>query len=112
MGFKEAFTRGQEEEKNLLFDDDAFLYFAISMLTIIILPTTFSVLKPIFWDYLLGGETRGLKRAQSGENDRKMLEKVKAERRMQWLNKGYYFKVLVLVILLFLLKASINSLPE
>lgn len=63
MGFKEAFTRGQEEEKNLLFDDDAFFYFAVSMLTVIILPLSYSVLKPLICQILCRRDSKIFKRA-------------------------------------------------
>lgn len=74
MGFKEAFTRGQEEEKNLLFDDDAFYYFAVSMLSIIILPLAYSVLKPLVLSVLCRRDAKHFERAQSGEHDRKVLD--------------------------------------
>ena len=69
MGFKEAFTRGQEEEKNLLFDDDAFFYFSISMLTIITIPMTYVVIKPLLKNLLTGGDVKHFKRVPSGEHD-------------------------------------------
>lgn len=55
MGFKEAFTR-QGEGENLLFDDDAFFYFAISILSIAILPLVYSILKPLFVTYVFGND--------------------------------------------------------
>jgi translocation protein SEC63 len=57
MGFKEAFTR-QGEGENLLFDDDAFFYFAISLLSIVIVPLVFTIVKPLFKTWVLGHDTK------------------------------------------------------
>lgn len=68
MGFKEAFTR-QGDGENLLFDDDAFIYFAISILTLVILPLVYSVIKPLFSTYVLGENKRKFGRVPKSSND-------------------------------------------
>jgi len=68
MGFKEAFTRHGEGE-NLLFDDDAFYYFAISLLSIVILPLSYVLIKPIFNTFILGVNNKKFSRVPKGVND-------------------------------------------
>lgn len=70
MGFKEAFTRGQEDsDQNLLFDDDAFFYFAISLLSIITIPLGCVVIKPILSSMLFSNENKKFQRVPKSKND-------------------------------------------
>jgi translocation protein SEC63 len=72
MGFKEAFTR-QGEGENLLFDDDAFFYFAISLLSIAILPLVYSILKPLFVTYVFGNDSKKFTRVPNSNNEQQNL---------------------------------------
>ncbi|CAD8205461.1 unnamed protein product [Paramecium octaurelia] len=111
MGFKEAFTR-QGDGENLLFDDDAFIYFAISILTLVILPLIYSVIKPLFTTYVFGENRRKFARVPKSSNDQQNLQLAKQELRLKWLTTGYVVKIIILVALLLLLNASIQSLPK
>jgi translocation protein SEC63 len=62
MVFKEAFTRGGDSEKNLLFDDEAFFYFAISIIMIIIIPLTYMVISVFIKNVIFDGEAKKLNR--------------------------------------------------
>lgn len=66
MGFKEAFTRGGDSEKNLLFDDEAFFYFAISIIMIIVIPLTYMVFSVIIKNLVFNVEARILNRTSQG----------------------------------------------
>ncbi|KAM3136562.1 hypothetical protein pb186bvf_011365 [Paramecium bursaria] len=107
MGFKEAFTR-QGEGENLLFDDDAFNYFALSLLSIFIMPLAFIIIKPWF----TYEDKRKFQRVPKSKNDQDNLQIIKKELKYKWLTKGYIFKVIVLLFLLILLKYTINQLPQ
>lgn len=92
MGFKEAFTR-QGEGEDLIYDDGAFYYFALSLLTIILLPLIYSLLKPLFTTYLLKSDSRKFTRVPKAAQDQANLRLIQAQRRHNWLTCGYFFKV-------------------
>jgi translocation protein SEC63 len=48
MGFKETFTRSGEQESNLQYDDNAFLYFSLSCFVIILVPMIYDLFTRIF----------------------------------------------------------------
>jgi hypothetical protein len=48
MSFKENFARGEEEDM-LEYDDGAFFYFSMSLLTFIALPYTYYLLKSLLF---------------------------------------------------------------
>ena len=48
MGFKETFTKGSSDD--LVYDDSAFLYFFISILTVIFIPLAYNVMKSILFN--------------------------------------------------------------
>ena len=51
--FKDNFKKGNEDESTLNYDDAAFYYFSIAILTVILVPWTWYMLKQMIW-----GETR------------------------------------------------------
>lgn len=93
MGFKEAFTRGGESEKNLIFDDEAFFYFAISILMIMVIPLSYIVLSVLIKNLVFNSEAKKLNRISSGEHDKEIAEKVKRQKKYAWLNFGFIVKV-------------------
>jgi preprotein translocase subunit Sec63 len=94
--FKDHFHR--EEEENLNYDDSAFYYFFISILTLLVLPLTYNILKTIVF-----GDTKYNFLQEKGFCECKKCQKMKNERlallKGKWLNGAFIFKFVVCVSL-------------
>eukprot|EP01035_Chromulina_nebulosa_P034045 gene34045-45633_t len=82
----------------LEYDNSAFYYFAITLLIIYILPTTYYVLKEIFFAFIHGGDEIGAK-ARTKQETKKSLELKKQSTGFQRLNNATFISNLCFLIL-------------
>jgi len=91
--FKENFERGEKEQ--LDYDDSAFYYFGLTMLSIVLFPLTYIfILKPIFF-----GEVQVIQRKIKNCSCQTCQQRIKeraAAYRFSWLNGWFVFRLVVI----------------
>lgn len=95
--FQDNFHR--EEEKLLDYDDSAFYYFFISILTVFLIPFTYHILKTIVF-----GEKKfdyNNKNCQCNHCKEVLARRLKIYRKT-WLRPGFFFKVAIAALFWFL----------
>jgi hypothetical protein len=88
--FKDNFKRGSEEESTLNYDDSAFFYFSIAILTVIVVPWTLSLLNQMIWgekNIEISGKNCQCKKCQAIFNERSAFY------RRTWMRPGFYMKI-------------------
>ena len=87
--FQDNFHR--EEENKLDYDDSAFYYFFISILTVVNVPLSLSILKT-----MLTGEKKIVEHGTKNCDCKRCVEVLKAREKVHkktWMRPGFYFKI-------------------
>ena len=89
MSFKDTFTRGDQSESKLQYDDTAFSYFMIAIAAAICVPLLISILKPIFFH----PSKRLVNYQHPTETQRRKAEQIYKQKRFEFLKFSYFLKV-------------------
>lgn len=87
--FQDNFHR--DEEKLLDYDDSAFYYFFISVLTVVLLPLTYSIIKT-----MLTGEVKIVDHTTKNcdcSRCKEVIQKREKVHKKKWMRPGFYFKI-------------------
>lgn len=95
MSFKESFEKGGEKE-NLDYDDSAFYYFGLSMLSVVLIPSTYYfVIKPVvFGDFYIPSNTKNCQ----CDICKQRMDKRKALHRYSWMNMQFAINLLLICV--------------
>lgn len=89
-GFKDTFTRNEGNEGNLQYDDTAFHFFFLTILSILLIPLLISLVSQILSDPL----SEQIKRMCNCDFCQKNKEKFRTTMKKNKLTKGFFIKVL------------------
>ena len=93
--FQDNFHR--DEEKLLDYDDSAFYYFFVSVLTVVLVPLTFGIIKTVLF-----GEKKILETTNKNCDCSRCQEVIKKREQVHkktWMRPGFYFKIAFTVCL-------------
>ena len=98
--FQDNFKKDSQEEEDMLeYDDSAFYYFSLSLLTAFLVPWTLSILYKIIWG---GDDIAILENSCKCSRCTALLNVKRKEARAKVFNRGLYFNIIVLAFLWYL----------